>query len=98
MIKVIIGNLNHIADNKIIVDNKSVNRMEIPNISNSIWAFSFNESTNEGEIEFQNPQQNNNQFISSLDELETVIGCTLQSLKDVFTEELQRLEDLPPLD
>ena len=98
MIKVIIGNLNYITDNAIIVDNKSVNSMEIPNISNTIWAFSFNESTNEGEIEFQNPQQNNNQFVSSLNELETVIGCTLQSLKDVFTEELQRQEELTPLD
>ena len=88
-----IGNLEYITDNTIIVDNKSVNGMEIPNVSNTIWAFSFNESTNKGEIEFQNPQQNNNQFVNSLDELETVIDCTLQSLKDVHAEELQRLKD-----
>ena len=93
MIKVIIGNPEYVTDKTINVDNKSVNGMEIPNVSNNIWAFSFNETTNKGEIEFQNPQQNNNQFVNSLDELETAIGCTLQSIKDVLTVELQRLQN-----
>ncbi len=88
-----IGNLEFISDNSIIIDEKQVGGIEISDISDNIWAFSFNESTNKGEIEFQNPQQNNNQFVNSLDELETAIGCTLQSLKDVLADELQRLED-----
>ena len=92
MIKLILGNPDYISDNVIMIDNKKVDGIEIPMVSNNIWAFSFNETTKKGEIEFQNPRQNNNQFVNSLDELESTIGCTLQSIKDLQTKELKRLE------
>jgi hypothetical protein len=92
MIKVILGNPDYISDNVIMIDQKMVDEIEIPMVSSTIWAFSFNETTKKGEIEFQNNQQNNNQFVNGLKELESVIGCTLQSIKDLQTKELERLE------
>ena len=85
MIKVIIGNLDFLTDNKIHVDSQILFNTDIPQISNTIWAFSFDEDTNSGEIEFQNPQENNNQTVTSLAELETAIGCSLQSIKDIHS-------------
>tara|TARA_R100000656_G_C3875789_1_gene113232 strand:+ start:88 stop:363 length:276 start_codon:yes stop_codon:yes gene_type:complete len=84
-ITVIIGNLNLLTDNLINIDNKFVNNIDIAQISNTIWSFNFDEDSSIGEIEFQNNQQNNNQIVSSLAELETAIGCTIQSIKDIHT-------------
>ena len=85
MIKVIIGNLLLLNDNRLFVDNKLLRNTDIPQISDRIWAFTFDKDTNTGEIEFQNPQENNNQVVNSLSELETAIGCTLQSIIDIHT-------------
>ena len=85
MIRVIIGNLLLLNDNRLYVDNKLLSNTDIPQISDTIWAFDFDKDTNTGEIEFQNPKENNNQVVSSLSELETAIGCSLQSIEDIHT-------------
>ena len=84
-VTVTIGNLNLQTDNCINIDNKFVSNIDIPQIADTIWSFSFDEDTNKGEIEFQNSKENDNQSIASLAELETSIGCTLQSIKDIHT-------------
>ena len=85
MIKVIIGNLDFLTDNKIHVDSQILFNTDIPQISKTIWSFNFDDDTNTGEIEFQVDQQKNNQTVDSLAELESAIGCSLQSIKDIHT-------------
>jgi hypothetical protein len=97
MIKIIIGNLDILNDNRISIDGRYVHNTDIPQILDTIWAFNFDEGTNTGEIEFQNPQQNNNQYVNSLAELETTIGCTLQSIKDIHIENYVDPTDVPPI-
>ena len=92
-VNISIGNLDILTDNRINIGGKEVCNTDIPQISKTIWAFSFDEDTNTGEIEFQNPQENNNLVVNSLAELESAIGCTLQSIKTVHAEELQRIQD-----
>tara|TARA_R100001594_G_scaffold119441_2_gene154884 strand:+ start:734 stop:1057 length:324 start_codon:yes stop_codon:yes gene_type:complete len=92
MIRVSIGNLKDTSDNSINIDGEAILKVNIPKISKTIWAFEFNEETGTGEIEFQNNRENNNLQINNLAELETSIGCKLESIKKIHSDETARIK------
>ena len=85
MIHVTIGKIDLVSDNLISLNNKTVMKIEIPNVSNNIWAFRYDEETQTGEIEYQD-SSNNNLQVTSLSQLESEIGCSLQSIKDIHAD------------
>ena len=92
MIRVSIGNLKDTSDNRINIDGEGILEVDIPQISETIWAFEFDEENGTGEIEFQNNRENNNLEINNLAELETAIGCTLESIKKIHSDETARMK------
>lgn len=83
--KVTIGELNLQSDNAIIIDNKAILDVPINQISDEIWWFTFNTENNTGEVEFQGTEKMNKP-ITSLSELESTIGCSLASVKQIFDD------------